>query len=495
MLSYVVGEETFLEILREFYHRFRFCTATFDDFVEVAGEVSGQDLDWFFDEWVNTNKRLDYGIKSFFSSKVKQEEQKSFANRVVVSRLGDAFMPIEVEVGLQDGQKVSKKLEGKGKIDTLTFIAPSRIRSVTLDPNHELLDINRYNNKKPIGLKFDFLNIFDFRFSNDEYYHILVLPSFSRSEDHGWEYGISLKGKGEISQGPILFGQEGIAPHFIRSRLTYNQPRKALNISGDYSEPLVRRKGKAVVGGVSLSDKNGKRGGELYFKRINYDDPLSFWGIWKLSLGEYEYYSLSYLSEDIWQKGKTTLLSLSYAYDDFNREKRLLKGLVANIKADWSIKTLGGKNPYQRITASTQIHRKRFLVWTTLGYLNGSPMFQDKYDLASQGNFRGFPLHQLVSKNLLAAGIEARIHTPILLGVFPFLTFGNLPKDKQVYYEGGIGLGIGLKEVEPALQFRIDFPFWENEPLAGEKEWDFKRVQIRLGVPFAPDQWCQWRKS
>ena len=263
----------------------------------------------------------------------------------------------------------------------------------------------------------------------------------------------------------------------------------------DYSSPLVRRKDKAFVGGVSLLNKNGKRGGELYFKKINYDDPMEFWGIWKLSLREYEYYALDYLSEDIWQKGKTTLLSLSYTYDDFNREKGLLKGLVANLKADWSMKTLGGRNPYQRITTSAQIHRKGFLIWTTLGFIDGSPFFQDKHDLAVQGNFKGFPLHQIVGKNILAAGIEARIHTPILLGVFPFLTFGNLPKDKRVYYEGGIGLGTGLKEVEPALQFRIDFPFWENEPLAGEKEWDFKRVHIRLGVPFTPEQWYHWRKT
>jgi hypothetical protein len=159
------------------------------------------------------------------------------------------------------------------------------------------------------------------------------------------------------------------------------------------------------------------------------------------------------------------------------------------------MKTLGGKNPYQRITTSAQIHRKRFLVWTTLGYMNGSPMFQDKYDLAVQGNFKGISLHRLVGKNLLAAGIEARIHTPILLGVFPFLTAGNLPKEKQVYYEGGIGLGIGLREVKPALQFRIDFPFWERMPLDGEKEWDSKRVHIRLGIPFAPEQWYQWRKT
>jgi hypothetical protein len=127
--------------------------------------------------------------------------------------------------------------------------------------------------------------------------------------------------------------------------------------------------------------------------------------------------------------------------------------------------------------------------------IDGSPPFQERYDLASPGNFRGLPLHRLVGKRLLAGGVEARIGTPFLLGVFPFLTAGGLPNQSGTYYEGGIGLGVGLKKVEPSLQLRIDFPFWESDPLPEQKEWDFTRFQIRLGVPFSPDQWYQMRRS
>jgi hypothetical protein len=495
MLSYTVGDETFLRILREFYDRYKYSTATFDDFIQVAQEISGQDLSRFVEQWVYTNKKLDYAVGSFSSRRAQQGEQESFVNRVVVHRLRKAVMPIEVEARLGNKETVTQRLDGEKESDTLVFSAPSRIRAVSVDPRHQLLDIDRYNNTKPVGLKFDLLNIFDFAFSNDERFHVMLLPSISRSEDHGWEYGIGLRGKGGFCEGPLISGRSCIAQHYITAGLTYTKQRRAFNAFLDYSTSLADTRRAAYVGGFSLENKNGKRVGEAYVKSIRRDDALVRWGVWKLSLEERQYYRLGYLSPDIWQTGGATFLSLSFAYSDFNREKGILKGLVAHVITDGSIKALGGEYHYRRITASAQVYRKRLLVWLSSGLIDGYPPFQEKYDLASQGNFRGLPLHRRVGKRLLAGGVEARIGTPFLLGVFPFLTAGGLPNQSGTYYESGIGLGIGLKKIEPGLQLRIDFPFWESDPLPEQREWDFRRFQIRLGVPFSPDQWYEKRKS
>lgn len=490
MLSYYLGEEAFAKVLHIFYERYKFGYPTLDDFIQVSREVSGQDLHWFFAQWIN-NAKLDYGVGSYSSKKIEGLNGHSFENQVVVNRLGDATMPVEVEMVLNDGEKVIKKLGGKEKIETLTFTTSKKIKSVTLDPDHRILDINRYDNRKPIGLKVDVLNIYKFTFSNDEFYHLLLLPSFSRSEDHGWEYGFGLRGKGGIYQGSKILG-DGIASHLLKSTLTYIPSRQALNASLDYSTPVVRRKDQAIVGGFHLFNKNGERGGELYMKRVNYDNSQKFWGIWKFSFSSREYYTLSYLKQEIWQKGKNTTLSINYIYNDFNRTESILPGLVANLKADWSLKTSKTDNSYQRVTAHAEIRRKIFLCWTTAGFINGKTLFQERYDLATHGNFKGLPLHQMTGKKLLAGGLEARIYTPILLGIFPYFTVGNLPEEKRTYLEGGIGVGIGLMKVEPSLELRMDFPFWENKPLPDQKMWDWKRFQIRLGIPFS-DQWFQKR--
>lgn len=47
-----VGDETFFDILRTYYERFRDGNANTDEFIAVAEEVSGQQLDEFFDAWL-----------------------------------------------------------------------------------------------------------------------------------------------------------------------------------------------------------------------------------------------------------------------------------------------------------------------------------------------------------------------------------------------------------------------------------------------------------
>jgi aminopeptidase N len=52
MLRYVIGDEGFFDVLEGYRDRFEYRTATTEDFRGVAEEVSGQDLGWFFDQWV-----------------------------------------------------------------------------------------------------------------------------------------------------------------------------------------------------------------------------------------------------------------------------------------------------------------------------------------------------------------------------------------------------------------------------------------------------------
>jgi hypothetical protein len=52
MLRYVIGDETFFDVLEVYRDRFEYRTATTEDFRSVAEEVSGHDLGWFFDRWV-----------------------------------------------------------------------------------------------------------------------------------------------------------------------------------------------------------------------------------------------------------------------------------------------------------------------------------------------------------------------------------------------------------------------------------------------------------
>ncbi len=60
MLRYVVGEEKFFAILHEYRTRYAYRSADTSQFVEVAEDVTGMDLDWFFDQWLYEEGFPDY---------------------------------------------------------------------------------------------------------------------------------------------------------------------------------------------------------------------------------------------------------------------------------------------------------------------------------------------------------------------------------------------------------------------------------------------------
>jgi aminopeptidase N len=49
-----LGDETFFRLLQEWAKRYRYSTATTEDFIALAEEVSGEDLDAFFTDWLYT---------------------------------------------------------------------------------------------------------------------------------------------------------------------------------------------------------------------------------------------------------------------------------------------------------------------------------------------------------------------------------------------------------------------------------------------------------
>ena len=60
MLRHVVGDSTFFQILKDYRAAFEGSAATTDDFAASASSTYGEDLTWFFDEWVYDNGAPTY---------------------------------------------------------------------------------------------------------------------------------------------------------------------------------------------------------------------------------------------------------------------------------------------------------------------------------------------------------------------------------------------------------------------------------------------------
>ncbi|MDV7399278.1 hypothetical protein RZS08_48150, partial [Arthrospira platensis SPKY1] len=63
-LGAVVGEETLARGMLRYTKVCGFKHPEPIDFERVMEKESGLELDWYFDQWINTTRKLDYGIQS-----------------------------------------------------------------------------------------------------------------------------------------------------------------------------------------------------------------------------------------------------------------------------------------------------------------------------------------------------------------------------------------------------------------------------------------------
>jgi hypothetical protein len=143
MLRELVGEDTMRQILRTYYDRYKLRHVTEASFREVAEEVSGQDLDWFFQQWFHTTNTLDYGIGNAQTTRLADGRWRT---RVQVLRLGQAWMPVTLQVG-----STQQRLLGRERSQIAEVVTAERPAEVVLDPGNLLLDIDPTNNRVMTG--------------------------------------------------------------------------------------------------------------------------------------------------------------------------------------------------------------------------------------------------------------------------------------------------------------------------------------------------------
>jgi aminopeptidase N len=96
-LGYIVGDAVRDKILLEYYKLWRFKHPNAADFMKVAQDVSGIQLDWYKEYWVNTTKKIDYTIDSLW--------EDNGISKIRLKRSGEMPMPIDLELTFKDGSK------------------------------------------------------------------------------------------------------------------------------------------------------------------------------------------------------------------------------------------------------------------------------------------------------------------------------------------------------------------------------------------------------
>ncbi len=96
-LGYIVSDSVRDKILLEYYKLWRFKHPNASDFVKVAQDVSGIQLDWYKEYWVSTTKTIDYSIDSLWS--------ENGVSKIRLKRIGQMPMPVDLQLTFKDSSK------------------------------------------------------------------------------------------------------------------------------------------------------------------------------------------------------------------------------------------------------------------------------------------------------------------------------------------------------------------------------------------------------
>ena len=134
-LENILGEETMLKVMHTFFDGCQFQHCHTEDFRQVAEEISGQDLSWFFDGLVYGSATVDYRVASLADGEV------------VVQREGGLALPVELEVRFADGETLTEQWDGAQAEKVFAYPERPAVVEARLDPQGKLLvDLDWSNN-------------------------------------------------------------------------------------------------------------------------------------------------------------------------------------------------------------------------------------------------------------------------------------------------------------------------------------------------------------
>ena len=200
MLQYVLGDEVFEKVMREYFNRWKFKHPYPEDFYTVVEEASGRkNLRWFFDQWFNKTLICDYGISGFCWDEIKSGDTIVYRTNVSVKRYKPAIMPVDVHVTMENGNDavlwfpIDLWLNAEVERDTVIDLPSKPIRA-ELNPDGRILDINRLNNRRPLPkVSVEFENTL-FGVTPVDAYLVSWRPSLWYTDRGGWNVGYKVNG-------------------------------------------------------------------------------------------------------------------------------------------------------------------------------------------------------------------------------------------------------------------------------------------------------------
>ena len=173
-LENYLGTETMARVMRTYHQRWRYRHPTAQDFFDTVNEISGRNMEWFFQQFFYESNVVDYAVANVVSTPIEgkvgiydeggkktpyldeaaretfeKSKNKRYRSTVIVRRLGEVAAPVEVVVRFKNGEVVREQWDGKYRWAKFVYERASEVASAEVDPGHKLvLDTNYTNNTR-----------------------------------------------------------------------------------------------------------------------------------------------------------------------------------------------------------------------------------------------------------------------------------------------------------------------------------------------------------
>ncbi|WP_044237619.1 M1 family metallopeptidase [Flexithrix dorotheae] len=165
-MEYIIGKSTFDKAMLRFYNEWKFKHPKPIDLLRIFEKESEIELNWYLEQWIGTTNTIDYGLKSV--------ESEGNGTAIVLERVGNMPMPVDVYVEYTDGKierfniplrimRGVKQEEFNGisnkQLESWPWtypeykftleVSPDKIKTIEIDMSMRMADIDRSNNYYP----------------------------------------------------------------------------------------------------------------------------------------------------------------------------------------------------------------------------------------------------------------------------------------------------------------------------------------------------------
>lgn len=162
-LENYLGAPVMARIMRAWFERYRFHHPSSRDFQNLVNELSGRDMNWFFDQFVYGTNWLNYKVDSVSNEPVELKLGSYLENgkRIVVSeadaekkkknakdeyhivvnlkREGETVFPVDVKLTYDDGHIEWRHWDGASRWVRYDYVAQSKLKRVEIDLGYKVL--------------------------------------------------------------------------------------------------------------------------------------------------------------------------------------------------------------------------------------------------------------------------------------------------------------------------------------------------------------------